>query len=106
MAFPGLALLLALVFERIFAAEPKAEFGPAWVSLCVVLVLLAGWRKQVAPFTWGYLSEPPVAQGTVPVAEPALLGFHLSPETARLFDEVPRLIRQHSDENAPILIYP
>lgn len=106
MTFPGLALLFALLFERIFAIDAERASRRIWVGVCVVLVVLAGWRKQVAPFTWGFLSEPPVAQGKVPVSEPALLGFHLSPDTARLFDEVPRLIRAHSREDDKILIYP
>src|SRR5262249_59726610 len=62
--------------------------------------------RFVFPARWGLGSEPPVLSGTVEPRTPGLAGFRLSPETAEFFDEVTRLIQEHTSPADPILVYP
>jgi hypothetical protein len=104
MAFPGLAVVLVMALEK--STGVRAMTRPAIILVCLVLVALAGWRKFTRPFDWGYSCEPPLAQSTQTPGTPELYGFVLSPQTARLFDEVTELIRRHSREEETILTYP
>lgn len=106
MAFPGLALLMALVFQRVFGEHASTVGRALTVAACLLLLGLAGKLKYTEPFSWGYLSEPPLSQPTVPVASSALEGFNIAGDTARLLAEIPELIRSHSHADERILIYP
>jgi hypothetical protein len=107
MAFPGLAVLVAVLFNAIPKSEARTPvLRPVLTVLCLVLLAVACWRKFSAPFSWGYWSEPPISAGRVSPSVAALQGLRLSPETAHFFDEVTRLIRANSDDGEAIFIYP
>ncbi|HEY8505881.1 MAG TPA: hypothetical protein VIL46_14955, partial [Gemmataceae bacterium] len=103
MAFPGLAVVLALALGSRRAGEGGKA---ALVLACLGLIATAAARKLEAPFGWGFWREPPLREAVVRPSAPELAGLRLSPQTARFYDELPRLIRAHTHPGEPVLLYP
>lgn len=104
MVFPGLAVVLALGLEK--SAGLRVPTRLSLVGVCLVLVVLAGWRKFTTPCSWGGWQEPPLSASTQSPTTPQLQGFVLSPATAKMFDDITAMIREHSSENETVLVYP
>lgn len=106
MAFPGLALMIALALDAPSADRERDWTGAMVKIVCLALIVLASWRKHASPNTFYFWEEPPIAEATTTSTLPELAGFRLSPATAQFYDEVTRLIRAHSTPEDTVLVYP
>lgn len=105
MAFPGLAILMALALGAVEGSRARKAAGVLVVVTCIGLVAVGAWRKHFLPYSWVW-AEPPLSQSRVASALPELSGFLLSESTARTLDGVTSLIRRHSEPSEKIWVYP
>jgi hypothetical protein len=105
MVYPGLAVVLAFALAMPLG-RLQSPVRNGLVVACLALIVIASWRKHVDPMDWGNWEEPPLALSTAAPAAPQLRGLHLSPATARFFDEVSRLIQAHSGPADRIFTFP
>ncbi len=110
MVYPGLGLLIALALDWTALQRDKIPIARALHGLAtagIALLLLAGtaW-KMLNPFLFSGWSEPPVYEATSLSDLPLLKNYRLSARTARVMEEVTRLLHENTQPSDAIFVYP
>jgi hypothetical protein len=104
MAAPALALLAALVLDRLQGIG-AARFVPV-ASLALLIVYASAAAKVMQPFSWMYWPEPPVSEASSVSALPKLAGLRISQPTLSFTENIVHLVERNTRPGDSLLVYP
>lgn len=106
MIFPGLALVLAMAFDRPAPFPHQRATRQVLFTLCFLAIAWSSYRKITYPFAWNYWTEPPIWESNQQSRAQSLEGFQLSPGTAEFVDRVVSLVQRYTRPDDKILVFP